>query len=170
MAALMAAMVMVLGGCLTMGQAYRAINWQSVVLLAAMIPMSVALFVTGGVDLVSEALVNSLGSVGPIALMAGIFILTTTLSQVMNNSATAVLLAPVVFQASQDMGVSPYPMLMIVAVSASTAFLTPIGTTTNLMVSTPGGYGFKDYIRVGLPLVAIFMVVSLLLVPLIWPL
>jgi di/tricarboxylate transporter len=169
-AALMAAIGMVLGGCLTMGQAYRAINWRSVVLLAAMIPMSVALFVTGGVDLVAEALVNSLGSVGPIALMAGIFLLTTTLSQVMNNSATAVLLAPVVFQASQDMGVSPYPMLMIVAVSASTAFLTPIGTTTNLMVSTPGGYGFRDYMRVGLPLVAIFMVVSLLLVPLIWPL
>jgi di/tricarboxylate transporter len=168
-AALMAALAMVLGGCLTMGQAYRAISWQSVVLIAAMIPMSVALQVNGGADFLANGLVNSLGAVSPLALMAGVFILTTALSQVISNSATTILVSPIVLQAALTLGLSPYPMLMTVAISASTAFLTPIGTTTNLMVSAPGGYSFKDYIRTGAPLVALFMVLTLILVPLIWP-
>jgi di/tricarboxylate transporter len=101
--------------------------------------------------------------------MGGIFVLTTAFSQVINNSATTILVAPIVLQAATDLGVSPYPLLMIVAVSASTAFLTPIGTTTNLMVTTPGEYNFNDFVRVGLPLALIFLVISLILVPLIWP-
>ncbi len=169
MATLIAAIVMVLGGCLSMSQSYRAISWQSVVLIAAMIPMSTALAVTGGAELLADALVNSFGSIGPLALLAGVFLLTTAFSQVINNTATAVLVAPIVLQAAQDLNVSPYPFLMAVAVSASTAFLTPIGTTTNLMVMTPGGYRFNDYVKVGLPLMVIFLLVSLLLIPLIWP-
>ena len=168
-AASMAAIVMVLGGCLTMGQAYRSISWGSVVLIAAMIPMSTALQSTGGAEFLANGLVNSLGSIGPLALMGGIFVLTTAFSQVINNSATTILVAPIVLQAATDLGVSPYPLLMIVAVSASTAFLTPIGTTTNLMVTTPGEYNFNDFVRVGLPLALIFLVISLILVPLIWP-
>jgi di/tricarboxylate transporter len=168
-AALIAAIAMILGGCLNMGQAYRAISWRSVVLIAAMIPMSVALQVSGGAEFLANGLVNTLGSVGPLALMAGVFLLTTGLSQVINNSATTILVAPIVLQAAVGLGVSPYPLLMTVAISASTAFLTPIGTTTNLMVSTPGAYSFTDFIRAGTPLVALFMAVSLLLVPLIWP-
>ena len=144
MAALLAAVVMVLGGCLDMNQAYRSISWQSVVLIAAMIPMSLALQVTGGAELIANGLVNTLGAVGPLALMAGVFLLTTGFSQVINNTATAVLVAPIVLQAATVSGVSPYPLMMTVAISASTAFLTPIGTTTNLMVMTPGGYNFKD--------------------------
>ncbi len=168
-AASMAAMVMVVGGCLSMGQAYRAINWGSVVLIAALIPMSTALQTTGGAEFLSNGLVNSLGSVGPLALMGGIFLLTTAFSQVISNSAATVLVAPIVLQAATDLSVSPYPLLMIVAVSASAAFLTPIGSTTNLMVTTPGEYRFNDFVRVGLPLVLIFLVISLILVPLIWP-
>lgn len=168
-AALMAALAMVLGGCLNMGQAYRAISWSSVVLIGAMIPMSVALQVSGGAEFLANGLVDTLGSVGPLALLAGVFLLTTALSQVINNSATTILVAPIVLQAAVGLGVSPYPFLMAVAVSASTAFLTPIGTTTNLMVSTPGAYSFRDFIRVGAPLVALFMAVSLILLPLIWP-
>jgi di/tricarboxylate transporter len=168
-AALIAAVVMVLGGCLDMNQAYRSISWQSVVLIAAMIPMSVALQVTGGAELIANGLVNSLGSFGPLALMAGVFLLTTAFSQVINNTATAVLVAPIVLQAAQVSGVSPYPLLMTVAISASTAFLTPIGTTTNLMVMTPAGYNFNDYVKVGLPLMILFLVATLILVPLIWP-
>ena len=168
-AALIAAIAMILGGCLNMGQAYRAISWRSVVLIAAMIPVSVALQVSGGAEFLANGLVNTLGSVGPLALMAGVFLLTTGLSQVINNSATTILVAPIVLQAAVGLGVSPYPLLMTVAISASTAFLTPIGTTTNLMVSTPGAYSFTDFIRAGTPLVALFMAVSLLLVPLIWP-
>ena len=168
-AALIAAVVMVLGGCLDMNQAYRSISWQSVVLIAAMIPMSVALQVTGGAELIANALVNTLGTIGPLALMAGVFLLTTAFSQVINNTATAVLVAPIVLEAALVSGVSPYPLLMTVAVSASTAFLTPIGTTTNLMVMTPGGYNFNDYIKVGLPLMILFLITSLFLIPIIWP-
>jgi di/tricarboxylate transporter len=168
-AALLAAVVMVLGGCLDMNQAYRSISWQSVVLIAAMIPMSLALQVTGGAELIANGLVNSLGAIGPLALMAGVFLLTTGFSQVINNTATAVLIAPIVLQAAEVSGVSPYPLMMTVAISASTAFLTPIGTTTNLMVMTPGGYRFNDYVKVGLPLMGLFLLVSLILVPIIWP-
>jgi len=169
-AALIAAIVMVLGGCLSMEQAYRSVSWSSVILIAAMIPMSIALQVTGGAEFLADALVDSLGSFGPLALMSGVFLLTTALSQVINNSATTVLVSPIVLQAANDLGVSPYPMMMIVAISASTAFLTPIGTTTNLMVSAPGSYSFNDFIKLGLPLVVIFLLLSLALVPMIWPL
>ncbi|MFO7539897.1 MAG: SLC13 family permease [Chloroflexota bacterium] len=168
-AALIAAVAMVLGGCLSMGQVYRSIGWQSVVLIAAMIPMSTALRVTGGAELMASGLVASLGTISPLALLAGIFVLTAAFSQVINNTATSVLVAPIVLQASLEMGVSPHPLLMAVAVSASTAFLTPIGTTTNLMVLTAGGYKFTDYMKVGGPLMLLFLLISILLIPLIWP-
>jgi len=168
-AAIIAAVVMVLGRCLSIEQAYRSINWGSVILVAAMIPMSLALQSTGGAEFLASGLVNSLGSISPLVLMAGIFILTSSFSQVISNTATAVLMMPVVMLASTDLGLSPYPLLMTVAISASTAFLTPIGTATNLMVAAPGGYSFKDYIKVGGPLVILFLLASLALVPLIWP-
>jgi len=169
-AALIAAAVMLLGGCLSGRDAYRSISWSSVILIAAMIPMGRALEVTGGANLVAEALVNTLGHLSPVALMAGVFLLTTGFSQVINNTATAVLVAPIVIQAAISLGVSPHPLLMIVAVAASTAFLTPIGTTTNILVFSPGGYRFMDYVKVGLPLMLLFLAETLVLVPLIWPL
>lgn len=168
-AALIAAIVMVLGGCLDMDQAYRSMGWQSVILIACMIPLSTALETTGGARMIADSLVGTLGAIGPTVLLAGVFMLTAGFSQVINNTATAVLMAPVVMQAAEVSGLSPYPLLIIVSISASTAFLTPIGTTTNLMVMTPGGYSFNDYAKVGLPLMVIFMVISLILVPLIWP-
>ncbi len=170
LAALMAAAATILGGCLTTREAYRAISWSSVVLIAAMIPMGKALEITGGAALIAEWLVTTLGTVSPLALMAGVFILTTAFSQVINNTATAVLVSPIVLQAATSLGVSPHPLLMIVAISASTAFLTPIGTTTNILVFSPGGYRFFDYAKVGFPLMLLFLAVSLVLVPLIWPL
>ena len=169
-AAVIAAVAMVLGGCVSTREAYRSISWSSVVLIAAMIPMGRALETTGGASVVAEGLVNTLGDLSPVALMAGVFLLTTGFSQVINNTATAVLVAPIVIQAAVDLGVSPHPLLMIVAVAASTAFLTPIGTTTNIMVFSPGGYRFTDYVKVGLPLMLLFLAVSLVLVPVIWPL
>jgi len=169
-AALIAAAAMILGGCLTNGQAYRSVSWSSVVLIAAMIPMGHALEVTGGASLVAGGLVNTLGLLSPVALMVGVFLLTPGFSQVINNTATVVLVAPIVIQAAVELGVSPHPLLMIVAVSASTAFLTPIGTTTNILVFSPGGYRFTDYVKVGLPLMLLFLAVSLMLVPVIWPL
>ncbi len=168
-AAMIAAVVMVLGGCLTMSQAYRAISWHSVILIAAMYPMSTALEVSGGAEFLASGLVNSLGQIGPLVLLGGIFILTTSFSQVVNNTATAVLVAPIALRAALELSLSPDPFMMTVAVSASTAFLTPIGTTTNLMVMSPGGYRFTDYLKVGLPLLIIFLLLTIAIVPIVWP-
>ncbi|MFN2188259.1 MAG: SLC13 family permease [Candidatus Promineifilaceae bacterium] len=169
-AALLAAVVMILGRCLSVPQAYRTISWNSIILIASMIPMSIALQDTGGAEFIAGGMVSTLGSVDPIVLMAGIFLITTALSQVVSNSATTVLMSPIVLQVGAELGLSVQPLLMMVAISASTAFLTPIGTTTNLMVTTPGDYSFQDFLKVGLPLVLLFLVISLILVPLIWPL
>jgi len=168
-AALIAAVAMVVFGCLNMEQAYRAISWSSVVLIAAMIPMSTALQVTGGAEFLASHLVATLGALGPLALMAGVFLLTSAFSQVISNTATTVLVAPIVLQTALALGVSPYPLLMMVAVGASTALLTPIGTPPNLMVMSPGGYAFSHYTKVGLPLVLLFLIAGLVLVPLFWP-
>jgi di/tricarboxylate transporter len=169
MAALITAAVMILGGCLNNTQAYRSISWPSVVLIAAMIPMSTALQATGGAELLASVLVSTLGSWGNLVLLAGVFILTAGFSQVISNTATAVLVAPIVLSAAASLGLSPYPLMMTVAVGASAAFLTPIASTTNLMVMSPGGYAFKDYLKSGFPLILLFLIVNLLLVPLIWP-
>jgi di/tricarboxylate transporter len=169
MAALITAVVMILGGCLSPTQAYRAISWQSVVLIASMIPLSTALETTGGAALLANVLVATVGAWGNLFLLGGVFLLTMTLSQVISNTATAVLLTPIVLGASAGLGVSPYPLLMTVAIGASTAFLTPIASTTNLMVMSPGSYTFKDFFYSGLPLVGLFLIITLLLVPFIWP-
>lgn len=169
MAALLTAVVMLLGGCLTTTQAYRAISWPSVVLIAAMIPLASALDQTGGAALIADTLVATLGQGGHYVLLGGVFLLTMILSQIISNTATAVLLSPIVMTTALGLELSPYPFMMAVAVGASTAFLTPIASTTNLMVMSPGGYAFRDYFRVGLPLTLLFLVVTLLLVPLIWP-
>jgi di/tricarboxylate transporter len=169
-AALLAALAMVLLRCSTRQGAYRSVSWSSVVLIGAMIPMSTALESTGGAAAVAEGLVGTLGEIHPLVLLAGIFLLTTGLSQVINNTATAVLMAPIVIQAAAGMDLSARPFIIVVTVAASTAFLTPVGTSTNLLVYAPGSYRFGDYARVGVPLSILFMIMSLLLVPLVWPL
>jgi di/tricarboxylate transporter len=168
--AILAAAAMVLFGCVPARRVYQSVGWASVVLIAAMIPMSAALRETGGAAFVADGLVKTLGQLDPRVLMAGIFLLTTGFSQVMNNTATAVLVTPIVFAACADLGVDPHCFLIVVTVAASTAFLTPIGTTTNLIVFEPGGYEFTDYLKVGLPIVLLFLVITLALAPVIWPL
>ena len=140
-----------------------------VILIAAMLAMSTALETTGGAQLIAAGSVRSVGALGPLALLAGVFLLTSLFSQVISNTATAVLIAPIVLQTAAALGLSPYPLLMGVVVAASSAFLTPIGTPTHLMVFTPGGYRFTDYVKVGAPLLLLALLVTLLLVPLIWP-
>lgn len=169
-AVLITAMVMVLGGCLNMEQAYRAINWESVILIAAMLPMSTALQVTGGATFIAGGLVNSLGALHPLLFLAGVFLLTTAFSQVISNTATTVLVAPIAIQAAANLGVSPHPVMMMVAVGASSAFLTPIASPVNTLVLTPGGYRFGDFMKSGLPLLVLFLLASLALVPVIWAL
>lgn len=168
MAALICAGVMMLTRCVPISKAYKGISWTSVVMIAAMIPMGLALQKTGVAQMAAEGLVNALGSVHPTALLAGIFLLTTGFSQTINNSATAVLMAPIALIAANSLGVSPKPYMITVAVSASTAFLTPVGTTTNAMVLTAGGYSFLDYVKVGGPLLLLFFITTVLVVPLVW--
>ena len=168
MAALICAGIMMLTRCVPITKAYKGISWTSVVMIAAMIPMGLALQKTGVAQMAAEGLVEVLGSVHPTALLAGIFLLTTAFSQTINNSATAVLMAPIALIAANSLGVSPKPYLITVAVSASTAFLTPVGTTTNAMVLSAGGYSFMDYVRVGGPLLLLFFITTVLVVPLVW--
>jgi di/tricarboxylate transporter len=168
-ASLLAAAAMLLCGCLSTSEAYRAISWSTVILIAGMLPMATALEASGGAEQMADLLVATLGSFGPVAVLAGIFLVATTLSQVMSNTATAVLMSPIVLTAAAGLGVSPHPLMMGLAVAASTAFLTPIGTTTNLMVLGPGNYRFGDYAKVGGPLVLIFLGICLVLIPILWP-
>jgi di/tricarboxylate transporter len=168
MAALICAGIMMLTGCVPISKAYKGISWTSVVMIAAMIPMGLALQKTGVAQNTANTLVNLLGSVHPTVLLAGIFLLTTVFSQTINNSATAVLMAPIALMAAIALEVSPKPFLITVAISASTAFLTPVGTTTNAMVLSAGGYTFMDYVKVGGPLLLLFFIITVLLVPMIW--
>ncbi|TCK64841.1 citrate transporter [Winogradskyella wandonensis] len=168
-AALISAGIVLISGSVPIAKAYKGISWISVVMIAAMIPMGIALQKTGTAQLIASGLVKTLGSFHPVALLAGVFLLTTTFSQVINNSATAVLMAPIVLIAAKTLNLSAAPFMIAVAISASTAFLTPVGTTTNAMVMTAGGYKFQDYLKVGAPLLLLFLITTLLLVPLIWP-
>ncbi|MFC4269420.1 SLC13 family permease [Polaribacter marinivivus] len=168
-AALISAGIVLFSGCVPFSKAYKSISFTSVVMIAAMIPMGLAIQKTGAAEMISNSLISVLGKENPILLIGGIFILTTTFSQFINNSATAVLMAPIVLLAANKLNISPEPVLITIAISASTAFLTPIGTTTNAMVMSSGGYKFMDYFKVGFPLLIIFLITTLLLVPIIWP-
>lgn len=169
-AVLITALIMVLGGCVNMTEAYRAVNWESVILIAAMLPMSTALEITGGATFIANGLVNTLGVLHPFLLLVGVFVMTTGFTQVISNTATTVLVAPIAIQAAANLGITPHPVMMMVAVGASSAFLTPIASPVNTLILTPGGYNFGDFMKAGLPLLFIFLLISLLVVPLIWPL
>lgn len=168
-AALISAGIVLLTGCVPFAKAYKTISWTSVIMIAAMIPMGLAIQKTGTAALISNSIISVLGKENPILLLGGIFLLTTTFSQFINNSATAVLMAPIVLLAATSLQISPEPLLITIAISASTAFLTPIGTTTNAMVMISGGYKFSDYFKVGFPLLILFLITTLILVPIIWP-
>lgn len=169
LAAIISAGIVVLTGCIPASKAYKAVSWGSVIMIAAMIPMGIALQKTGTAQMIATNLVNYLGHVHPVLLLGGIFLLTTSFSQVINNSATAVLMAPIAIIAAQTLNINPEPFMIVVAISASTAFLTPVGTTTNAMVMAAGDYKFTDYLKVGAPLLLIFLIVTLALVTIIWP-
>jgi di/tricarboxylate transporter len=165
---LLAAGAIVLSGIMSVEQAYRAIGWTTVILVGAMMPLSTAMVETGAAKLMAEHLVSVVGDAGPVALLAGLFILTAVMGQLISNTATALIVIPIGVAAATAMGISPRPVLMSTAVAAAAAFLTPIATPTNLMVMGPGGYAFSDYWKLGLPLLTWFFVVSVFIVPLIW--
>lgn len=162
--------LMVITGCLKMDEAYRLIEWQAVFLIAGMLPLGIALAQTGAASYLGEGMVTLIGGWGPLAVMGGLFGLALLGSQVIPNPAVAVLLAPIALSASSELGVSPYSFMMAVAISSSASFLTPVGHPANLLVMAPGGYRNSDYVKVGLPLTLLVMLVAMLLIPVIWPL
>lgn len=167
-AGLLAAGAIILSGIMNVEQSYRAISWTTVILVGAMMPLSTAMVETGAAKLMAERLVYMVGDAGPVALLAGLFVLTAVMGQLISNTATALIVIPIGVAAAASMGISPRPVLMSTAVAAAGAFLTPIATPTNLMVMGPGGYAFSDYWKLGLPLLIWFFVVAVFIVPLIW--
>ncbi len=167
-AGLIAACAMVVLGVLTTEQAYRGISWTTVILVGGMISLSTAMIETGAAEKLADGLVRIVGNAGPYALLLGLFLLTATLGQLISNIATALIVIPVALSAAAEMDVSAKPVLMAVTVAAAASFLTPVATPANLMVMGPGGYRFGDYWKLGLPLLALFGAVAVLLVPVFW--
>lgn len=169
-AVIIAGLMTVFAGCFrNVEAAYKTINWESIVLIAAMMPMSTALEKTGTSALVSQGLVESLGSMGPTALLAGIYFTTSLMTMFISNTATAVLMAPIALVAAQQVGVSPYSFLFAVTLGASMCFASPFSTPPNALVMKAGGYTFMDYVKVGLPLQIIIGVVMTFVLPLLFP-
>ncbi len=169
-AVMTAAVLMVLTGCFrNVEAAYKTINWESVVLIAAMLPMSVALEKTGASAVISHSLVSGLGGYGPYVLLAGIYFTTSLLTMFISNTATAVLMAPIALTSAVESGLSPYPFLFAVTLGASMCFASPFSTPPNALVMQAGRYTFMDYVKVGLPLQLAIGVVMVFVLPLLFP-
>lgn len=167
-AGLVAAVAMVLVGVLSVDQAYRSVNWTTVILVGAMTPLSAAMAETGAAQLLADKLVGIVGEAGPYALLAGLFILTAVLGQLISNTATALIIIPIAVAAALELGISPRPVMMSVCIAAAASFLTPVATPVNLMIMGPGGYKFGDYWKIGIVCMAWFFVMAVFFVPLIW--
>ena len=169
-AVMIAGLLMVITGCIrSVEAAYKTINWESIVLIAAMLPMSVALEKTGASALVARLLADHLGQASPYALLAGIYFTTSFLTMFISNTATAVLMSPIAIASAASIGVSPYPLLFAVTLGASMCFASPFSTPPNALVMQAGGYTFIDYIKVGLPLQIIMGLVMIVVLPLLFP-
>jgi di/tricarboxylate transporter len=160
---------MILSGVVTLPQAYRSISWTTVILVGALIPLSKAVEETGAAEGIAEVVVSIVGDSGPHALLLAIFVLTAVFGQLISNMATALIVIPIAVTAANEIGVSARPVLMTLTIAAAAAFLTPVATPANLMVMGPGGYEFRDYWKLGLPMLILFGVVAVFLVPVFWP-
>jgi di/tricarboxylate transporter len=169
-AGLLAVGALVLLKVLTVPQAYRGISWTTVVLVAAMIPVSTAMQVSGAAGEVAEVLVDVVGGGGPSLLLFGIFVICVAFGAMISNTATALIVIPIALSAAAELDVSPKPVLLAVSVSCAAALLTPVSTPANLMVMEPGAYKFSDYPKFGLPILALYGVLVVFYIPLIWSL
>jgi di/tricarboxylate transporter len=169
-AVLVAALATIAFGILTVEQSYRAIDWNTVILVAAMMPLSTAMYQSGAAEDMAELLVAGIGDAGPVALLAGLFLFTALLGQVISNTATALILIPIAVASAIELGISAQPVLMSLNVGASAAFLTPVATPPNLIVLGPGGYRFGDYWKLGIVLVLLYGAIAVFWVPMVWPL
>ena len=168
-AALIACLLMGKFRCIDMESAYKSIHWPTLILIVGMLPFALALQETGGVDLIVGGLISAVGEMGPRVMLASLFVLCAAIGLFISNTATAVLMAPIALGTAQQMGVSPYPFAMTIAIAASAAFMTPVSSPVNTLVLGPGNYKFMDFIRVGVPFTLLVMVVSVIAIPWFFP-
>jgi di/tricarboxylate transporter len=169
-AGLFAAMLMVLAGVLNMEEVYQAIDWKAIFFIAGMLTLGAAMEVTHTAKFLADLIVEHLVDYGPVTILLGIYFLTALLTQLMSNSASTVLMAPIAINIALDLGADPRPFLMTVVIAASTIFLTPIGHAANILVFGPGRYKFIDYTKVGIGLMLIHVALTITMLPIIWPL
>lgn len=169
LAAVIGAVLMVGTRCLAMDEAYRAIEWRSVFLIAGMLPLGVALDRSGAAGLIASEVLAGVAELGPRAVLAALFLITSLATQVIPTAALVVLMSPIALSAAADLGISPYALMMTLAMAASASFASPISHPANVLVMGPGGYRFRDYMRVGIPLTAVVFILVVWLVPILWP-
>ncbi len=168
-AALIACLLMGKFRCIDLESAYKSIHWPTLILIVGMLPFALALQQTGGVDLIVGALISAVGEMGPRVMLASLFVLCAVIGLFISNTATAVLMAPIALGTAQQMGISPYPFAMTIAIAASAAFMTPVSSPVNTLVLGPGNYRFVDFVRIGVPFTALVMVVSVIAIPWFFP-
>lgn len=169
-AAIIGALACVITGCLSEKQAYGGIDWTTIFLFAGMLPLAEAMDKTGAGAMIANGVVGIIGSnASPLIIVMALFLLSCGLTQFMSNTAAAALLAPIGISIAQSIGVSPFPVLMAIGIAASCAFTTPVATPPNTLVLAPGKFHFMDYVKVGLPLVLVSMIVCTVIIPLVWP-
>ena len=169
-AVVIGAAFMVLTRCLTMEEAYRYIEWKAVFLIAGMLPLGTALDNTGAARLLAEGVVGTLGPFGPYAVLFGLLAITFIATSIIPTAALVVLMVPIALKTATSLGISPYALMMGIAMAASSSFTSPISHPANVLVMGPGGYRFIDYIKVGVPLTLVILIVLMIVLPIFWPL
>ena len=166
--ALLGCLAMVLTRCLRLEEAYKAVNWQVIFLLAGILPLGIAMQKSGAAGSIAESAVGMVGGMGPVAVLAVVYLMTSVMTDTMSNNAAAVLLAPIAISTAEQIGVDPRPFLMAITFAASTGFSTPVGYQTNTMIYNPGGYKYTDFLRTGVPLSILFWILSVIFIPRLW--